>query len=181
MLDVVGSDFLVDKKIFLKNVNLKLGAGEIIHLLGNNGAGKSTLLEGLLNLTKNHTGSILRNFSSDEYGYLPQVAHQFPKIHLKLQDICEEEFFFYTRDLFEKKWHLSSGGERKKALIGKAIFEAKKLLILDEPFNHLDKKACSDVAREIERVSNNGVAVIYTGHEYELNKSRKIEVSQWRS
>ena len=165
---------------FLKDVNFEIASGEIIRLNAPNGGGKSTIIESILGLRKISQGQIHSSLKDDEYGYLPQVAHQFPKIYLQFKDICDQEFSFYPKSLFEKNWHTSSGGERKKALIAKAMSEAKKLLILDEPFNHLDQISCKQVSNEIERLVKCGVSVLYTGHDHELENSRVIEVMKWR-
>lgn len=165
---------------FLKDVSFSLKPGEILHLIGPNGSGKSTLIETILGLRDDFTGMLKREFSQVEYGYLPQVAHQFPKIQLQLKDICEKEFSFYPQEIFEKHWHQASGGERKKALIAKAMSEAQKLLVLDEPFNHLDTKSIELVGHEITNLAANNVAILYTGHTDGVHFSHECEVTQWR-
>lgn len=180
MLQLNSVNIYIEGKKILKDVTFKVISGEIIRLVAPNGGGKTTLLESILNLRKDYSGSIKKEFIIEEYGYLPQVAHQFPKIYLQLQDICEQEFSFYSQELFTKNWHTSSGGERKKALIGKAISEGKKFIFLDEPFNHLDPLSSKKVEEELKKCAANGVSVIYTGHEYTISGSRDIEVNQWK-
>lgn len=181
MLNIKNLSISIGNKSFFENINLEIAQGEILHLVGPNGCGKSTLIESLLDLRQEYHGSIERNFAISEYGYLPQVAHQFPKIHLLLKDICKQEFSFYPKELFDKHWHHASGGERKKALIAKAMHEAKKLLVLDEPFNHLDQASIKNVSSEIEALADTGVTVIFTGHNDIISKSKVCEVILWRS
>lgn len=170
----------IDGKAFLQNVSFKLNKGQILHLQGKNGSGKSTLMEVLLGLRGEYEGDILRNFDSNDYGFLPQVAHQFPKIHLLFNDICNTFYDFYPVELKDKSWHLASGGERKKALIAKAMSEAKSLLVLDEPFNHLDQGSAQQVVLQMQEMAASGVAIIYTGHEHKIDGSISCEVSQWK-
>jgi ABC-type multidrug transport system ATPase subunit len=54
------------------------------------------------------------------------------------------------------------------------------MLILDEPFNHLDQKSCEQVSEAIKKLADSGVAVLYTGHEYKIEGSHPLEVTQWR-
>ncbi|MGK0367294.1 MAG: ABC-type Mn2+/Zn2+ transport system ATPase subunit [Thermoproteota archaeon] len=181
MIEIKNLDIFIAKKIFFKDINITITSGDILRVDAPNGGGKSTFIETLLKLRNEYSGYIKCDFSSEDYGYLPQVAHQFPKIYLQFKDICPKSYSFYPKELLNKNWHTSSGGERKKALIAKAIYESKKLLILDEPFNHLDKESCQLVAREIEELAKSNVAVIYTGHEYIIPGSKNCEVSKWRS
>jgi ABC-type Mn2+/Zn2+ transport system ATPase subunit len=69
----------IQNSLFLKNVDLTISEGQIIHLVGKNGGGKTTLIEALLMLNNHNDGELKSNLN-DEYGYLPQVSHQFPKI-----------------------------------------------------------------------------------------------------
>ncbi len=170
----------IDGNTILKNIDFSIEPSDVIHISGENGSGKTTLIESMISLNNFSTGQITKNLKSNEYGYLPQVSHQNPKIYLELKDICNTFYSFYPRSFGEKKWHLSSGGERKKALIAKAITESKKLLILDEPFNHLDKESTSQVIILLEELKNKGLAIIYTGHSSTIPGSKKVEVSQWR-
>lgn len=170
----------IQNTLFLKEVNFSIKPGEIIHLVGKNGSGKTTLIETLLKLNDNWKGEFKSYLGPADYGYLPQVSHQFPKMHIELRDVCNIEYSFYSKDLFHKSWHTASGGERKKALIAKAISEAKKLLILDEPFNHLDQISCQNVSKQIQDLSSRGIAVLYTGHEYIIESGHEVEIDQWR-
>tara|TARA_Y100000385_G_C12955911_1_gene577511 strand:+ start:488 stop:1033 length:546 start_codon:yes stop_codon:yes gene_type:complete len=181
MLELNSVSVFVEGRPLLKNIQFKVKSGQIIRLVAPNGGGKTTLIESILNLRSNFRGTIRKEFSEDDYGYLPQVSHQFPKIYLQLQDICNQEYSFYPKDLFFKNWHTSSGGERKKALIAKALSEGSKLIILDEPFNHLDPVSSKQVEEKLLELAKSGCCIIYTGHEYTIAESIDIEVNQWKS
>lgn len=169
LLELENLNVFFGKKLFLKDINLSIKSSTIYHLVGENGSGKSTLL-----------GELAKDARELEIGYLPQVAHQYPKVHFLLKDISNVEYPFYPKELFTKEWHKASGGERKKALIAKTFSEAKDLIILDEPFNHLDKKTCKQIVQCIEDFVKNGKTVIFTAHEKLVESSVEIEVSKWR-
>lgn len=180
MLELNLVNLYIENRPLLKNIQFKVEPGQIVRLIAPNGGGKTTLIESILNLRSDYTGTIKKMFEDQDYGYLPQVSHQFPKIYLQLQDICNQSYPFYSEDLFNKNWHTSSGGERKKALIAKAISEAKKLVVLDEPFNHLDPASCKKVENELIKLAQGGCCVLYTGHEYSISSGIDIEVNQWK-
>jgi len=181
MLNIENADIFIHHRKLLTGVDFHIKNGEIIRLVGENGSGKTTLIESILMLREGCVGSIGRSFSTDEYGYLPQVASQFPKIYLEFKDVCSTEYSFYPKSIFSKNWHTASGGERKKALIAKALSEASKFVILDEPFNHLDIKSCELVTKEIIELCRKGLTVLYIGHDYKIENTRDIEVGQWKS
>lgn len=163
-------DIQLSGKPFLEGINLDIKKGTAYQIVGENGSGKSTLLSEIANQA-----------NMIEYGYLPQVAHQYPKVNFLLQDISDKEFSFYKKNLFKKSWHKSSGGERKKALIAKTLIEGKELILMDEPFNHLDNDSCNQIISCLEELLSKGISVIYTAHENKIISSEIIKVDQWRS
>ncbi len=82
-IDLNNLCFAYDKKIVLKDINLKINQGEIISILGTNGAGKTTLLSiiaGLRSFEKgelSYDGKKIKNMSRNEVarliGYVPQI------------------------------------------------------------------------------------------------------------
>ncbi len=169
LLELKDLNVFFGKKHFLQNVCLELHSSMAYHLVGENGSGKSTLL-----------AEIAKGAKHLQFGYLPQVAHQYPKVHFLLEDISNVEYPFYPKSLFKKEWHKASGGERKKALIAKTLSEGKDLIILDEPFNHLDKKSCDQIIECIQELIQLGKAVVFTAHENLVDQSKEIKVSKWR-
>ncbi len=181
LLNMHQVDIEVAGKALLNHVDFSLQAGEIVRLVGPNGSGKTTLFETILGHYKNYRGEIERSFNMKEFGYLPQVAHQFPKIQIQFRDICFKNYSFYPAGLLDKYWQQASGGERKKALIAKAISETTKLLIMDEPFNHLDDKSSETVQQELLQLKAKGVSILYTDHDIKIPGAREVEIEKWKS
>lgn len=164
-------------KDLLKGISLEIFSGELVKLSGPNGCGKTTLLESLIGLKK--TSSVTRNFSQKDYGYLPQLSKIFPKMSLILRDVSNQEYPFYPPSLFARHWSFASGGEKMKSLIARAFDQGEKILFLDEPFNHLDQMSCLKLTKHIEKKVQEGMTIVYIGHQsFEINQ-REIEVSQW--
>ena len=135
----------------LTDIDLRIGAGDRIGLLGVNGAGKSTLVKALADGRTLLAGK--RVLSKDtRIGYFAQ--HQLellqpdvsPMDHLRLQapDDRESElrdflgrFGFGGERVFEPVRPFS-GGEKARLVLALIIRQQPNLLLLDEPTNHLD-------------------------------------------
>ncbi|MDG0815381.1 ATP-binding cassette domain-containing protein [Bdellovibrio svalbardensis] len=124
-------------------VNFELHAGEVLFLRGENGAGKSTLLKTILGLHKYFKGTFDFFPRNSEIQYLPQLGNISFHLPLTLADMLDGEVsspLLAGLDL-SKKWNTASGGERQKILFASALMKKPRVLLLDEPFNHVDKNA----------------------------------------
>ena len=138
-----------DKQLF-KNINITVGRGEKIALLGPNGVGKSTLLK-LVMKTIAGEGVI-------EYGHNVNITYfaqdQAEKLDVNktiyetVDDIAEGEVrkdlrsilgtFLFSGEDIDKKVGVLSGGERTRLALCQLLLTPCNFLILDEPTNHLD-------------------------------------------
>ena len=57
-----------------------------------------------------------------------------------------------------------SGGERQQAMIARAIVQEPKIIMFDEPTNHLDYGNQMRMIRKVQRLADQGYAVIMTTH-----------------
>ena len=136
-----------DKPLF-SNVELRVGGGERIAILGDNGTGKTTFLRGLLGELP--AAGKIRFGPSVKMAYLPQIIH-FDHPERTLYDTMLYEknvtpqtardrlgaFMFEGEDVFKTVGTLS-GGEQSRLRLCMLMDEKINLLILDEPTNHLD-------------------------------------------
>lgn len=167
-----------------ESINLELDRGEILRIKGRNGSGKSTLLKTIVKEIPRLHGIIDWKISLKDVSYLPQVSTNSGNLNFTLEEILNiylvpDSIKKYLRDdLRRRLWVNASGGEKQLALILSRITSNTKVLILDEPFNHLDKSSRELVENLISKMilDNKSLSIIIVSHldiqlncrEYEL-------------
>lgn len=133
-----------------KEINLSVGRGEKIALLGPNGVGKSTLLkrimkseDGVGTVTYGHNVE-LTYFAQDQADQLDPSKTVFETV----DDVAKGEIrkrlrsilgtFLFSGEDVDKKVRVLSGGERTRLALCQLLLSPSNVLILDEPTNHLD-------------------------------------------
>ena len=137
--------------VLFDNVNVTIGYGERVGLIGRNGSGKSTFLKLLLGERKPDEGKVeIENYYT--IGYLSQYI-QFTK-ETVLEEICSvlgddrnheawkgEKILmglgFSVEDML-KDPNEFSGGYQVKLNLAKVLLQEPQMLLLDEPTNYLD-------------------------------------------
>jgi len=164
---IVGYD-----KPLCKPLNFDLRAGEMVQLKGYNGSGKTTFLKTVLGSVSCFLGEYVWNVPVSTIGYLPQhqdhsqyFSYTLGEI-LGLFDIPQEYLKNLSTDLLTKKWSQASGGEKQRILILTRIGLSTRVLILDEPFNHLDKQTTGDVSKFLQQLllAAEPVAILLVSH-----------------
>ncbi|MBO9668597.1 MAG: ATP-binding cassette domain-containing protein [Bdellovibrio sp.] len=144
LLEVKGLQVLTKNKTNLSPVvNFELNSGEVLFLKGENGSGKSSILKTLLGLHPYFSGRFQFHVDISDIEYLPQLGNLNFHLPLTLADMLGEAQsspLLKGLDL-NKKWNTASGGERQKILFSAALAKHPRILILDEPFNHVDTEA----------------------------------------
>lgn len=156
----------------INNINLHIGTGEYVSIVGENGSAKSTLLKLILGLLKPTAGEIKLNTKT--IGYVPQRMEsynaEFPitvqemlRCHLKVLKLSDKKLI---NESLKKVNMLSfknslignlSGGQQQKIFIARAIMTSPKLIILDEPSTGIDIKSQKEIykiLKELNRDSN---------------------------
>lgn len=149
ILTIKGARLSFGTNELFTNIELYINRGDKISLVGRNGCGKSTLLKVIARDIEPDAGEIFVQ-PGVKVSYMPQdpdfsgyatlrevVLSGLPE-HERGQeyraDILIEQFDIRAAQSPEQ----SSGGERKKAALAKALINEPDILLLDEPTNHLD-------------------------------------------
>ena len=141
-------------KPIVRNLELLLGPGQRLGLLGPNGSGKTTLLKLLAGTLKPDTGTLTRadklrvvtfeqhRDSLDQQATLRRslaphgdaVVYQDRSVHL----VSWAKRFLFKPEQLDLPVSRLSGGEQARLLIARLMLQPADLLILDEPTNDLD-------------------------------------------
>jgi len=167
----------------VRSLNLSLGQGEAVSLMGRNGAGKTSTLRGIMGLVKTR-GKVLyrtrpldglRPYSLPKMGisYVPQQKRVFDSLtvveNLKLNTpkINQGEIIRDALSLFpELKGHLGqsaaslSGGEQVMLSLAKAMSHSPDLLLLDEPTEGLMPQIKLRLTGELNRKIDHGLSAL---------------------
>jgi branched-chain amino acid transport system ATP-binding protein len=171
----------------LRGVDLELGAGDLVAVLGSNGAGKSTLNLAISGLVAAREGSIefdgrlIHNASPAEIVaagllHVPEGRRIFPNMsvtdNLDLgsyrrataqRKVNRERVFSIFPRLRERAAQRAgtlSGGEQQMLAIGRGLMAEPKLLILDEPSLGLSPLLVEEMFALIRQLNKDGLAVL---------------------
>lgn len=174
----------------VKNISFTANKGDYIAIVGESGCGKSTLLEiiyGLLHIEKgtvfwNEKKLLGPNFKlipgEDFMKYLPQDFDLMPYITVeenigknissldpnKLKRINELLEVVDMTDFLKTKVKNLSGGQKQRVALAKVIAKEPEVLLLDEPFSHIDNFRKNKLRRNLFRYlkSKNILCIVAT-------------------
>ena len=172
----------------INDISFVLNEGEKLAIAGETGSGKTTLLKMLSGFLQPEKGEIL--FKGEKVkGPNEQLIAGHPKIAY-LSQYFELRNNYYVRDFLEmaeivskekaqliyeicriahllnRRTNALSGGERQRIALARLLITSPYLLLLDEPFSHLDfshKEIIRQVLRDIEKEF--GTSFILVSHD----------------
>jgi branched-chain amino acid transport system ATP-binding protein len=187
MLVVKGLETAYGASQVLFGIDLRIGAGEVVTLLGRNGMGKTTTVKSILGLIPIRAGTILFDgrpihglpsyrIARLGIGLVPEGRHIFPNLTVRENLVATAsnrtrggEAWTYARilDLFpalaertETSGSLLSGGEQQMLAIGRALMTNPRLLILDEATEGLAPLVRAEIWRCLARLKALGLAIL---------------------
>jgi len=182
LLECINLNKSYGNKKVLKDINLKIGRGKIIGLLGKNGTGKSTLIKLINDLLTKDSGTILVNGkeigieSKKVISYLPERTYLDKS--MSVEQVIEYFEDFYDnfdskkarkllKDLdLDTKQKLSkmSKGMQEKVQLVLVMSRKVDLYILDEPLGGVDPATRDYILDTILTNFNEGASVIISTH-----------------
>lgn len=177
-------------------VTAELYPGEAVALIGPNGSGKSTLLKGLVGLTELLSGKVkvLGKTPQDarqHVGVLPQADQRNTALPINTRQVVAMGLYrehgsfrplgktgkarvMEALDVvgLSNRAHVRfgdlSGGQQQRAILARALVSRPKLLLLDEPFNGLDRPNRERMLRTVSNLRDGGTAVVVSTHDLEI-------------
>jgi ABC-type lipoprotein export system ATPase subunit len=184
-------------RTLFSDLDLTVGAGELVAVIGRSGSGKSTLLHLLGGLDRPDAGEIavagvrIDRCSETELidvrrrlvGFVFQFFHLLPELTgaenvllparlagdgpLAEQRARELIERLGVTDAAERLPGVLSGGEQQRLAVARAMVNEPRLILADEPTGNLDEQSGHEVLRVLREIARGGRAVVLVTHDTE--------------
>ncbi len=185
MLELSGLHAYYGKSHILQGVDLRVGEGEIVALLGRNGSGRSTTVKTIMGLVVGEgsvkfrdqeiLGSQAFDIAHSGIGYVPENRDIFPKltVHQNLQ-LGEKRgkkkprwsfgdmyrMFPRLKEREHTEAGVLSGGEQQMLTLCRTLMGDPDLIMIDEPTEGLAPKVVELVGEYLKTLKERGVSVL---------------------
>lgn len=193
MLSIENLTFAYQEKTILKGINLSIIQGKQVALIGESGAGKSTLLSLIHGNLLPQKGEILWNsekildpkkklvaahdnikYLTQEFNVMPYtsvsenikapLSRMYPKKNQKISRQLLE--VVGLEDYADTKVNLLSGGQKQRVALAKVLAKTPDLLLLDEPFSHIDVHQRNQLRRNLfAYLKQKGITCLFATHD----------------
>lgn len=176
--------------VAVDDVSFEIARGETYGLLGPNGAGKTTLISMVAGVLDADGGEVLvdgirmdpsARVAKASIGYVPQDVAVYPDLtgrenlrffaslyrldrHRAAERVAEVLDTVGLTDRADEQVKKYSGGMKRRLNIAVGLIHRPRLLILDEPTVGVDPQSRNAILESIERLSTEGMSVLYTTH-----------------
>jgi ABC-2 type transport system ATP-binding protein len=174
--------------VAVRDLDLRIQAGEVYGLLGPNGSGKSTTLKillGLVSPTRGHTEIFGRNSrtveSREAVGFLPENPYFYKyltgeetlrffgrlcglsgaRLKKRISELLELVGLTNARD---RRLGTYSKGMLQRIGLAQALINEPKLVLLDEPTAGVDPAGASEIRNLIVDLKRNGITILLSSH-----------------
>ena len=178
-------------RALLRDLSLRIAAGEIVALLGPSGCGKSTLLKMVAGLEPADQGSVWFNGQDitqqpperrgfalmfQDFALFPHlnvldnvafglVEQRLPRAQARQHASAMLGRFGLATQAQQQVWTLS-GGEQQRVALARALITAPRALLLDEPFSALDAELRQSLRDEFrQHIAAAGMATLLVTHD----------------
>jgi urea transport system ATP-binding protein len=187
----------------INDMNLEIGEGEIISLVGRNGMGKTTLLKSLIGMVPQESGQILldgKDISAQQshervasgIGFVPQGRMIFSTMTVTEnivtgltttgeKKVPEDlyDLFPVLKEMGKRRGGNLSGGQQQQLAIARALASRPKLLVLDEPTEGIQPSIIREMAQTLRRIRDERGLTILVSEQvlsFALDVSDKVMV-----
>ncbi len=192
-LEVSGLNVRYGKSHVVFDLDLAVGEGELVALLGRNGAGKTTTITAIVGLLPGATGTIRvagRDVSRwpsyrrtrGAIAYVPSGARCFPNLtvqeNLELTAVPGNGAGWDLRRVFETFPKLEelrtnlagglSGGERQMLAVGRALMSNPTVMLLDEPAEGLAPVIVQSIVALLRSLKSTGASILLAEQNHQL-------------
>ena len=189
-----------ERELF-SDLNLRISAGNCLHVRGENGVGKTSLLRLLTGLSKPESGEVLwgnQSITLDPIAYHRELLFLGHRDALKEDLTALENIQMYAalddvplpqEEALAALWRFGlrgrenlpvnclSAGQKRRVLMARMLTRKAKLWILDEPFNALDTQAIQEMQNLIvEHLSVDGLVVLTSHQEVSIPNVQVLEL-----
>ena len=183
----------IERKTILKNINFEIQQGEIVAVLGPSGCGKSTLLQTIAGILPPSAGDIEwdersllkipvhqrgiglmfqshalfphRNVEENIRFGMEMTSHSLESINTRVAELLE---LINLRGYNNRSVGSLSGGESQRVALARALAPNPKVIMLDEPFNSLDRSLSYKLIDEIREILKSlNITTIHVTHDIE--------------
>lgn len=174
-IDVYIQEKKYDRKVILKDIDIRYPLGKIHAVLGANGSGKTTLFKCMMNYEGYKGGRVFPESAS--VGFLPADLYMYPYItgnefihfYLTAKGISynkeEKEIYNNLFDLPLNDYAANySTGMLKKLYLMALLLQHNEILLLDEPFNGLDYPSVLFITSILRELNKKGHTIFIASH-----------------
>jgi branched-chain amino acid transport system ATP-binding protein len=185
LLEVVGLAAGYRGERVVDEIDVRVGTGEAVAIVGSNGAGKTTLFRVIAGLLPPIEGRVVldgkeltrrpaHRVARAGIAYVPAERHLFPAMTVKTNLVLgayprrpDRETLELVYDLFPQlkgrlRQHAGtlSGGEQQMLAVGRALMSRPRLLMLDEPTTGLAPIAAQVAFEALEGLKKKGMTLL---------------------
>lgn len=168
----------------VSDINWTVQKGDFWYLTGANGEGKSTLLQTLTGLLQPLSGKLTvaaEYRAGNGIGFVPQSARINQTLRMSVRDFIQmgitgmvsspdeemQNALQKTGALFSlnDEFRTLSGGGKRKCLLARALVRNPEVLLLDEPFNSLDRSSHELLEKLLTEFHESGKTIVCVSHD----------------
>ncbi|MBQ1843997.1 MAG: cell division ATP-binding protein FtsE [Lachnospiraceae bacterium] len=190
----------------LKDINIDIGQGEFVFIVGDSGSGKSTMIKLLLKEFPPTGGQIVvagKDLSRIKHRDIPEYRRKigcvFQDFRLLQDRNVYENVAFAMRVTGATKRDIKrrvpqmlsrvglaskyrslpnhlSGGEQQRVAIARALVNHPKILLADEPTGNLDGHNAWEIMKLLDEINKDGTTVLVVTHNMEIVRAMNKRV-----